>query len=281
MRKVNEMYSAVKKSIWYIIMILLGAFFILPILWMVSNSFKTAPQMIIYPPQFIPNPVTLRSFTEGFSRLPIVNYTRNSIVVTFLSVLGNVFSSSLVGFGFARLKARLKDFWFFMLLSTMMIPGFVTLLPTYILYSKLGFVNTYLPLVLPCFLGLPFYIFLLRQFFINMPSELMDAGKIDGCSLFDIYFRIFLPNVKPAVLVVIIFSFANTWNDFFGPMIYLNSSKKYTLAVGIAFLKSTYGATLDLGPLMAVSLYSVLPIIVLYIFAQKYFVQGIVTTGLK
>ena len=275
------MYNIVKKFLWYIILIFLGTFFILPIIWMVSNSFKTAPQLIIYPPQFIPNPLTLRSFEEGFKRLPVVNYTWNSFVVTFLSVIGNAFSSSLVGFGFARLKSRLKDFWFSVLLGTMMIPGFVTLLPTYILYSRIGFVDTYLPLIIPCFLGLPFYIFLMRQFFISMPMELMEAGRIDGCSLFNIFLRIFLPNVKPVLLVVIIFSFANSWNDFFGPMIYLNTSSKYTLAVGISFLKSTYGATLDIGPLMAVSLYGVLPIIILYIFAQKYFVQGIVTTGLK
>lgn len=274
--------KAVKSVLWYATMSLLSIVFALPFLYILSTAFKTPEQCIVYPPQFIPRPFTLRSFQTAFTEFPFIRYVVNSLFVTSLSVLGTLLSCSLVAFGFARIKARGRNFLFTLLLSTMMIPGFVTLLPLYTIYVKLKWINTYLPLVVPSFLAMnSFSIFLLRQFFMGFPQELDEAAAIDGCSFFGVLYRILLPNSKTVMFVVAIFALVNSWNDFFGPMIYLNNNDMYTLAVGLILFKSSHGATLDLGPMMSVSLVSILPVLILYIVAQKYFVQGIVTTGLK
>lgn len=269
-------------ALWYAAMLGIGFVFVLPFFYMLSTAFKTPEQCIAYPPQFIPAPFTLRCFQTAFSQFPFLRYTLNSIFVTALCVLGTLLSCSFVAFGFARVKGALRGFWFTMLLSTMMIPGFVTLLPLFTIYVKLRWINTYLPLIVPSFLAMnAFSIFLLRQFFMGFPIELDEAASIDGCSYFGILYKILLPNAKTVLFVVAIFALVSAWNDFFGPMIYLNDNSKYTLAVGLILFKSNYGATLDLGPMMAVALVSILPVLILYIAAQKYFVQGIVTTGLK
>jgi len=267
---------------WYVIITLLSIAFVLPFIFMLSTAFKTPQQCIAYPPEFIPYPLTLRCFQEAFSQFPFIRYTMNSLFVTSLNVLGTLLSCSLVAFGFARIPGKGRNFWFTLLLSTMMIPGFVTLLPLFSLYVKLLWINTYLPLIVPSFLAMSaFSIFLLRQFFMGFPVELDEAAQIDGCSYLGVLYRILIPNAKTVLFVVAIFSLVGAWNDFFGPMIYLNDNSRYTLAVGLVMFKSNYGATLDLGPMMAVSLVSILPVMILYIIAQKYFVQGIVTTGLK
>ena len=268
--------------LWYAVMLMLGFVFVLPFFYMLSTAFKTPGQCIAYPPQFIPNPFTLRCFETAFSQFPFWRYTLNSVFVTALCVLGTLLSCSFVAFGFARVKGAFRNFWFTMLLSTMMIASFVTLLPLFTIYVKLHWINTYLPLIVPSFLAMnAFSIFLLRQFFMGFPIELDEAASIDGCSYFGILYKILLPNAKTVLFVVAIFALVGAWNDFFGPMIYLNDNSKYTLAVGLILFKSNYGATLDLGPMMAVALVSILPVLLLYIAAQKYFVQGIVTTGLK
>lgn len=269
-------------TIWYMILLLLAIVFILPFIWMLSASFKTPQQCIAYPPQWIPDPLTFRCFQEAFVSFPFIRYLINSCFVSILCILGTLFSSSVVAYGFARLNAPFKKLWFTLLLSTMMIPGFVTLLPVFSLYVKLKWMNTYLPLIVPSFLATSaFSVFLLRQFFLSFPKELDESAQLDGCSYFRIFWSILLPNSKTVLFVVALFNFVSTWNDFFGPMIFLSDQKRYTLAVGLILFKSAYGATLDLGPMMAVSLISVLPIMTLYLVAQKYFVQGIVTTGLK
>ena len=242
----------------------------------------TPGQTIAYHPQWIPNPITLRSFIEGVEGSVFGTFFENSTLVTALCIIGTLLSSSLVAFGFARLTAKLKNLWFVLLLSTMMIPGTVTLIPIYSLYSKIGWINTILPLVVPSFLGVNvFYIFLLRQIFVSIPKELAESAMIDGCSWLKIFYKIFLPNAKPALIVVAIFTFVSTWNDFFGPMIFLIDPNKYTLAVGLNSYKQQYSGVMDMGPLMAMSLLTVLPILILFLVAQKYFVQGIATTGLK
>jgi len=268
--------------IWYIVVILLSVVFVLPFFYMLSTAFKTPAQCIAYPPEFIPNPFTLRSFETSFAQFPFFLYLGNSLFVTSLNVIGTVLSCSLVAFGFARIPGKGRNVWFTLLLSTMMIPSFVTLLPLFSLYVKMKWINTYLPLIVPSFLALnAFSIFLLRQFFMSFPKELDEAAQIDGCSYFGVFRRILMPNAKAVLFIVAIFTLVGAWNDFFGPMVFLNDNSKYTLAVGLIMFKSNYGATLDLGPMMSVSLVSILPVLVLYIVAQKYFVQGIVTTGLK
>ncbi len=267
---------------WELVLALCSILFLLPFVWMIKTAFMEAEQISAYPPEWIPNPWTLRAFYEGLASADFVQYMLNTCLVTALSIVGSVVSSSMVAFGFARLSGPGKRFLFTMLLATMMIPGTVTLIPMFVLYSNLKWVDTYLPLVLPAFLGGgAFNIFLLRQFFATVPKELAESAMIDGCSWPRIFWSIYLPNAKPSLLVVTMFTFVAAWNDFLGPIIYLVNPKKFTLAVGLNIFKSQYGGAMDLGPLMAMSVLTVLPVLALYLSCQKYFVQGIVTSGVK
>lgn len=268
--------------LWYCVVGALSVLFVLPFIWMLSTAFKTAPQCVDYPPTFIPRPLSLRAFTEVFAISPILTYIRNSIVIVALNILGTLVSCSLVAYGFARFRCKENGFWFTLLLSTMMIPGFTLLIPQFSLYTGLGWVNTILPLTLPSFLATnAFSVFILRQFFMSFPRELDEAARLDGCSYAGVLVRVLLPNSKTSMFVVALFCFVGVWNDFFGPMIYLNDMEKYTLAVGLVMLKASQGATLDMGPMMAGALLAVIPTFFLYLTCQKYFVQGVVTSGLK
>lgn len=283
MRDQHGTRSVVQTVFWELVLALLAAFFLLPILWMLKTSLMTAPQTVAYPEIWIPNPFTLRAFAKGLDMMPnFLQYYANTALITLLTVIGTALSSSLAAFGFARLWAPSKKIWFYLLMSTIMIPGTVTLIPTFVLYSKLHWVDTFLPLVLPSFFGgTAFNIFLLRQFFSSLPKDLGESALIDGCSWLRIYGQIYLPNARPALLVVIMFTFVATWNDYMGPLIYLTNPQKFTLSIGLNFFKNQYGGASDLGPLMAMALLSVLPILILYLACQKYFVEGIVTTGIK
>ena len=282
MKKKMTTGEIVRSVCWYIIVAALSVIFVLPFIWMLSTAFKTAPQCVDYPPTFIPRPFTLRSFQEVFSISPILTYIRNSVVISLLNIVGTLVSCSLVAYGFARFRCREKNFWFTILLSTMMIPSFTLIIPQFSLYVKLGWVNTILPLTLPPFLATnAFSVFILRQFFMSFPRALDEAARLDGCSYFGVLTRILLPNSKTSMFVVALFCFVGTWNDFFGPLIYLNDMEKYTLAVGLVMLKASQGATLDMGPMMAAALLAVIPTFILYLTCQKYFVQGVVTSGLK
>jgi ABC-type glycerol-3-phosphate transport system permease component len=188
-------------------------------------------------------------------------------------------SCTLVAFAFARLQYPSRDFWFVVLLSTMMLPTHVTIIPHFVLFRILGWLNTFKPLIVPAFFGSAFYIFLLRQFFLTIPQELDDAATVDGCGIFRIYWQIILPLAKPALATVAVFSFISHWNDFLGPLIYLTSPEKMTIAVGLRLFRSQYSTEMHL--LMAASTVAVLPILVIFFVAQKYFIQGIALTGLK
>lgn len=269
-------------SAWWMVMLICSALFMLPFVWMLLTAFKTAPQTVAYPIQWIPNPWTFRAFIEGLETGGFNQFFRNTTFITFSCIIGTLLSGSVVAFGFARLNARGKNFLFSILLATMMIPGTVTLIPMFVLYSKLKWVDTFLPLILPSFLGGgAFNIFLLRQFFAAIPNELGESAMLDGCSWFRIYRSIYLPNTKPALLVVTMFTFVGTWNDYFTPMIYLVNPKKFTISIGLATFKNQYGGAQDIGPMMAMSLLALLPVLVLYLLCQKYFVEGVVTSGLK
>lgn len=270
------------KITWYVILIILGIFFVFPIFWMCSAAFKTMDATTAFPPKIFPYPFTLRSFAKGFLSGPFIKYFCNSTVVTVLCVIGTTASCSLVAYGFGRLKGKGKNILFVLLLSTMMIPNTVTLLPLYNIYSKIGWVDTFLPLIVPSFFAISaFNVFLLRQFFMEMPKELGESSSIDGCSTFQTFSKIYLPNAKPGLIVVIIFTFTQTWNDYFTPMIYLKNYQKYTIAIGLSFFKNQFSTSIDMGPLMAMSILAVLPILVIFVVFQKYFVQGISVSGLK
>ncbi|MGN0803338.1 MAG: carbohydrate ABC transporter permease [Candidatus Faecivicinus sp.] len=268
--------------LWELLLILISFFFILPFVWVTRTAFMKPTQASLYPIQWIPRPVTLENFVKGLDAANFAQFFKNTVLITGLSIIGTVISSSMVAFGFARLQAPGKKALFMLLLSTMMIPGTVTLIPMFVLYSRLHWVDTYIPLVLPCYLGGgAFNIFLLRQFFAAIPKDLSESAMIDGCSWPGIFARIYLPNAKPSLLVVMMFTFANTWNDYFGPMIYLTNPKKYTVALGLTLFKDQYGGTMNMGPLMAMTFLTILPVLALYLFCQKYFVQGVVTSGIK
>lgn len=268
--------------LWYIIMILVSLIFCFPVLYLIFTGFKTPQETVAFPPTLIPEKWTLSAYEEGLSSGIFSKYLLNSIFVSGMVVIGTVSSAALVGFGFARLRSRMKNFLFMLVLATMMIPSSVTLIPVYSIYSKIGWIDTYLPLIVPAFAGGgAFSIFLIKQFFEAIPNELVESSKIDGAGWFTIFWKMFLPNSKPVLLVVTIFAFVNSWNDFFAPLIFLINPEKFTVAIGLNTFRNSYGAAMDIAPLMAMATLSVLPILLLFVFAQKYFVQGITTTGLK
>ncbi|MHB0856426.1 MAG: carbohydrate ABC transporter permease [Anaerolineae bacterium] len=267
-----------------VILVILGlaaVAFLLPLLWMISTSLKPRTQIFVYPLIWIPNPFVWENYAKALNNpsFKYLLFLKNSLYYTATSVLGIVISCSLVAYAFARLRWWGRDIWFIITLSTMMIPYPVTLIPMYLLFSKIGWVNTFLPLIVPNFLGTAFFIFLMRQFFMTVPMELSYAAKVDGASEFGIYSRIILPLAKPALATVALFTFLYCWNDFLGPLVYLTDGKKYTLAVGLAAFRGQYRTQWDL--MMAASTVVTLPVVILFFFAQKQFIQGITLTGMK
>jgi ABC-type glycerol-3-phosphate transport system permease component len=264
----------------YLALLALGAAVLLPFLWTLSSSLKPFGTGISFPPQFLPKQLYWQNYPMVLETIPFLGYLRNSIIVTGFSLLGELVSCSLVAFAFARLRYPGRNVMFIILLGTMMIPYPVTMVPTFILFNELNWVNTYLPLIIPPFFAPAYNVFLLRQFFLTINRELDEAAEVDGASKFRIYWQIVLPLAKPALATVAIFSFMYYWNDFMGPLIYLSDSDKFTLALGVNFLRSMRGGG-DLSMQMAASVMFAAPCIVLFFLAQRYIVEGIVTTGLK
>ena len=264
----------------YLILTAGSVVYVVPFLWMVSTSLKTKLEAALLPPKWIPYPAHFENYARMWNAFPFPTFFQNTVFITFTALVGHMLTSTLVGYGFARMKFRGRDFLFVVLLATMMLPPQVTMIPVFIVFRTLGWLNTFKPLIVPAFIGgSPFFIFLMRQFIMTLPRELDDAARIDGCSSFRIYWNILMPLSKPAVATVAVFSFVAYWNDFMGPLIYLTSPDKMTVAVGLRLFVGQYSA--DLPAMMAGSFVSVLPIIVIYFLAQNYFVQGIALTGLK
>ncbi|MCJ7738872.1 MAG: carbohydrate ABC transporter permease [Anaerolineae bacterium] len=273
-------WEAFQRILIYLVLLSLGTAILLPFLWTLSSSLKPFGTGITFPPEFIPKRFEWQNYVKVFQTIPFFGYLRNSVVVTGLSMVGELVSCTLVAYAFARLRFPGSNVLFIVLLGTMMIPYPVTMVPTFILFNSLKWVNTYLPLVLPPFFAPAYNVFLLRQFFVTINRELDEAAEVDGASKFRIYWQIILPLAKPALATVAIFSFMYYWNDFMGPLIYLSDSKKFTLSLGINFLRSMRGGG-DLSMQMAASIMFVSPCILLFFVAQRYIVEGIVTTGLK
>jgi multiple sugar transport system permease protein len=277
--------KSVQVMLWRLVSVTLitigAAILMVPLVWMVSTSLKTNAEAFLFPPRWIPKRFLWRNYIEAVTTIRYFLYFRNTVIVTVAAMTGQVISASLVAFGFARLRARLRDVLFVVLLSTMMLPGQVTLVPVYLLFRKIGWLNTFLPLIVPSWLGGgAFSVFLLRQFFSTLPLELDDAARIDGCGLFGIYSRILLPLSKPALATVAIFAFFGHWNDFMGPLIYLSKSSMYTLSLGLQFYVSAHGQV-EWNLLMAATCLSILPLLIVFFSAQRTFVQGVALTGLK
>ncbi|HLG50368.1 MAG TPA: carbohydrate ABC transporter permease [Chloroflexota bacterium] len=267
------------KGILYFCLIAFGLTFILPYFWMVSTSLKQTGYEFQYPPVWIPNPVVWRNYVDTWNLLPFALWFWNTIVIVVLSMAGAILTASMAGFGFARLRFPGRGLLFTLCLSTMMLPSIVTLIPKFILFTALGWVNTNLPLWVPSwFGGDAFFIFLCRQFFLGIPRELDEAARIDGASSWRIYAQIVLPLSRPVLATMAVFAFQGSWNDFLGPLIYLPDREKMTLAVGLNTMLGMYQTNWNY--LMAASTLMTLPIVVLFFLAQRHFVRGIATTGL-
>jgi multiple sugar transport system permease protein len=263
---------------------LAGALFILiPFAWQISTALKTPEQTYVLPPKWIPDPIAWRNFYEGWTAMPFTRYLGNTLLITLCSILGELLSCSIVACSFARLRFRGKNLLFMVLLSTMMLPQQVTMIPKYILFGKLHWVDTFLPLIVPTFFATTaFYVFMLRQFFMTIPSELDDAARIDGCGYLRLFTDIILPLSKSALFAVGLMSFLAHWNDFMDPLIYLNSMDKRTLVLGLAyFVTSELEGVTQLPYLLAVNTLVMLPCVLLFLRYQKHFIQGIVITGVK
>lgn len=265
--------------IW--VVLLVGAVvMMLPLLWMVSSSFKLQQRVFQMPPQLIPNPFRPQNYVEALTYKPFHIYFRNTVFLILMNELAIISASSFCAYGFARVRFPGRDFWFGTVLFTMMVPYVVLMVPQFVIFSRMHWIDTFLPLTVPYFFGGgAFNIFLLRQFFRTIPEELADAARIDGCSEFGIYARIIMPLAKPALITVAIFTFMGTWNDFMGPLLYLNSPQRFTISIGLATFRSVLNTRWEL--LMAASAATTLPILVVFFAAQRYFVQGIVLSGLK
>jgi ABC-type glycerol-3-phosphate transport system permease component len=252
---------------------------LLPFAWMLSTSLKLPMAVLTYPPQWIPSPVVWENYVEATTRFPFARFFRNTTTITLLSAFGELLSSSLVAFAFARLRWPGRNLLFMLVLATIMLPHHVTLIPRFVLFRELGWIDTFAPLVVPNFFGNAFFIFLLRQFMLTIPLEMDEAARVDGASFLDIYWRIVLPMARPAMIAVSIFVFTWSWNEFLGPLLYLQSSQNFTIALGLRLFQTQYGT--DWHLLMAASLMAMLPVVILFFTAQKYFIQGVVFSGVK
>lgn len=266
------------------LLLIAGSFIMLiPLAWTLSTSLKTVQQIAVWPPEWIPNPVMWQNYVEVFRVAPVALWLRNSLVIVAANVIGSVLTCSLVAYGFARMEFPGRDALFLLLLSTLMMPYVVRLIPLYVIYNQIGWINTFLPIVVPELLGRnPFFIFLLRQFFRGIPFELSDAARIDGCSEFGIWWRIVMPLSKPALAAVTIFAFRDAWDNFLAPLVYMAGRPELRpLSVGLFILRGGAGQLPDTHYLMALSTLMMIPMLALFAIGQRYFIQGVTMSGLK
>ena len=274
----SSLPALVGRGMLYVAIIGGAISFALPFLWMVRTAVMPPYQVNRFPPEWIPEEIHWENWLRPFELLDMGTYLKNTVILTFLRVVG-VLSNLPIAYAFARLRFRGRRLLFMIVLSTMMLPWHVTLIPTYVLFAKLGWIDTYKPLSVPGFLGDAFNIFLLRQFFMTIPRELDDAAKIDGCGIFGIFWQIVLPLSTPALGIMMVMAFTNAWNDFFGPLLYLWDTDRFPISVGVWVFKQMLRT--EMGPMMAGTIIALIPVLVVFFVAQKYFVQGIVITGVK
>ncbi len=254
--------------------------FMLPLLWMLATALKDSGDVMQMPPSFVPRPALWSNFSTALTVVPFIGYLKNSALYTLFSLIGDVGSSCMIAYAFARIRSRWSSPLFLLVLATLMIPYQVQMIPQFILFKKLGWLNTYLPLVVPTYFGSSFLIFLLRQFFRSIPPELDEAARVDGANHLIILWRIIAPLSTPALATVAIFSFMYHWNDYLGPLIYLNTNDLYPASLGLAQYTASYGGT-QWNYLMAASLVALLPCLVVFFIGQRYFVQGVTLSGIK
>lgn len=275
--------ESITRLIIYITLLVGAVIMIAPFAFLISSSLKIETQVFQYPIQWLPNPVRWMNYVEALTNKPFFLYFKNTMVIVLFNQLAILLTASLCGYGFARIDFPGRNFWFGVALATMMLPYYVTMVPQFILFSRLGWMDSYRPLIIPYFFGGgAFNVFLFRQFFRTIPEDFSDAARIDGCNEFSIFWRIFIPLSTPVFITVAIFTFLASWNDFIGPLLYINSPEKFTVALGL----STYRSMLGVGRtrwdlLMAASVTMTAPVVILFFILQRYFIKGVVMSGIK
>lgn len=263
--------------ITYLLLIGVSIVLLAPLFWMVFTSLKPMEEVVKLPPSFFPETLQWSNYTETIESFPFFKYAGNTLFITFFVVLGNVVSNSFIAYGFAKIEFSGKNLLFSLVLATMMIPSFVTMIPQYVLFTKIGWVGTYLPLIVPSFFGSAFNIFLMRQFYLSINDELIEAAQIDGANHLFIWSRLMVPLTKPALITIGITSFNGAWNDFLGPLLYIHDEDMYTLQIGLQTFQSQ--SSTQWNYLMAGATLVMIPTVLLFFFAQKYFIQGMDLTG--
>lgn len=264
-------------------LLVLGALAALfPLFWMVATSLKSLPETRSFPPVWFPWPPIWRNYPDMLEFQPFARYFMNTVLIATLVVIGSLLSCSFIAYGFARLRFPGRNFLFMVLVSTMMIPFIVRLVPLFLVFQQLGWINTYLPLVVPAFFGTPFFIFLMRQYFLTIPNDLAEAARLDGANELRIWWNIYLPLSGPALAAVAIFAFQDAWNDFLAPLIFINDTEKFTVTLGLVNMLSPSGASTEYwNLLMAAATMTVLPMVAIFILAQRFFVSGVSFSGIK
>jgi multiple sugar transport system permease protein len=272
--------KAFEKTVFSILLLIGAVLAFVPLFWLVRSSFMSLGELYLYPPLIWSKMMRAMNYVDAVNTVNFLLFFRNTMTIVLPVMIGTVLTSSMSAYGFARLQFPYKRFWFILIISSLMLPYAVTMLPTFLMWSKLGGVNTFLPLTVPVwFGGGAFNVFLLRQFFMTIPKDLEDAAVVDGAGFLDIYWRVMLPLVKPGLIVVALFTFINVWNDFLNPLIYLNDVNLYTLALGLLQFRGSYSSSWHL--LMAGSTLVVIPPIIVFLFGQKYFIEGVTLSGMK
>lgn len=269
--------------IYHVVTFVLAIVMLYPLIWMVLSSLKPTETIFRTAMDLIPNEFTFENYRNGWSGFAGISFTlffKNSMFICILSTLGAVMSSAIIAYGFARLKFRLKGFWFSCMLLSMMIPFQIIMIPQYIIFNKMGWVDTFLPLIVPSYFGMGFFIFLNIQFIKGIPIDLDEAARIDGCSVYSIFFRIILPLIKPSLVTSAIFSFMWKWDDFMGALLYLNDPMKYTVTYALKMFADPSSSS-DYGAMFAIATLSLTPIFLIFLTMQRYLVEGIASTGIK
>jgi multiple sugar transport system permease protein len=270
---------AVGIGLTYLLLILGSIMFLFPFVWMILLSFQSIKQFYLWPPVLWPSPWQWNNYPDALKLFDFGTFFWNTTYITVVSLVGQTFVSAMVAYSFARLRWPLKNMWFLILLATMMVPPQVTLIPLYIMWKNLGGLDTYWPLILPAFLGTPYYIFLARQFFMTIPVELEEAARIDGASTLQIIFRIMVPLSVPLMLTLSLFSVLSHWNDFFAPLLFLNTKSKFTLQLGLLVFRGQYDT--DYPKMFAATATIVMPVVAFFFVGQRYFIKSVVLSGLK
>lgn len=263
----------------YAFLIVLAVLFILPIFYLFMGSFKAESELFRQPFKWLPDKFQFGNYVNMFSSIPFFKYLRNTMIIVICNIAGSLISCSLVAYGFSRLRWPGRDKVFILVLVTMILPYQVTLVPLFLMFTKMKWIGTFLPLTVTCFFGNPFFIFLLRQFFTGIPQDISEAARIDGAGEFTIFSKLVLPMAKPALTTVAIFAFIRSWNDFLGPLVFLGKDELYTLSLAASMLKSNLDPNWSL--LLALGAVMVLPVLILFFIMQKYFIQGIAMSGIK